>query len=77
MAEQLRTFTADGSTLPLPIPADQVTSTSTQVGDVSATLLVTRDKALAAVVWVDDGLVTVVAGSVDADEVLSVARDLR
>ncbi len=32
---------------------------------------------MAAVVWVDDGVVTVVAGSLDADEVLSVARGLR
>ncbi len=77
VAEQLRTFTADGSTLPLPVPADQFTTTSTEVGGVPATLLVTRNKALAVVVWVDDGLVTVVAGSLDAEEVLSVARDLR
>jgi hypothetical protein len=29
------------------------------------------------VVWVDDGIVTAVAGSLSADEVLSVARGLR
>ncbi len=77
VAEQLRTFTADGSTLPLPVPADQVTATATEVGAAPATLLVTRNKAFAAVVWVDDGLVTLVAGSVDSEEVLSVARGLR
>ncbi len=77
IAEQLRTFTADGSTLPLPVPANEVTTTSTQVDGMPATMLVTRDRALAAVVWVNDGLVTVVAGSLDDDEVLSVARGLQ
>ena len=77
IAEQLRAFTADGSTLPLPVPADQVTTTSTQVDGVPATMVVTRDRTLAAVVWVDDGVLTVVAGSLDDSEVLSVARDLQ
>ncbi|MCP9487749.1 MAG: hypothetical protein MSC30_18060 [Gaiellaceae bacterium MAG52_C11] len=77
VAAKLRTFTADGSTLPLPVPADEVTTSSTQVNGVPATVLATRDRTLAAVVWVDDGVVTVVAGSLDADEVLSIAGDLR
>jgi hypothetical protein len=77
VAEQLRTFTADGSTLPLPVPADQVNSSPTQVGGTPATLLQTRDGMLAAVVWVSDGTVTAVAGSLDDDEVLSIARSLR
>jgi hypothetical protein len=42
-----------------------------------ATLLETRDQTLAAVVWVSGGVVTVVGGSLDDDEVLSVARALR
>jgi hypothetical protein len=77
VAAQLRTFTADGSTLPLPVPADQVTTSSAQVGRVPATVLETRDRTMAAVVWVDDGVVTAVAGALDADEVLSIARELR
>jgi hypothetical protein len=77
VAEQLRAFTADGSTLPLPVPADQVTSRSVKVNGTPATLLQTRDRTLAGVVWVHDGAVTVVAGSLDADEVLSIARELR
>ena len=77
VAAQLRTFQADGSTLPLPVPADQVTTSSAQVNGESATVLITRDRTMAAVVWVDGGVVTAVAGSLDADEVLSVARDLR
>jgi hypothetical protein len=47
------------------------------VGGVPATVLATRDRSFAAVVWVDDGVVTVVAGSLDDDEVLAVARGLR
>jgi hypothetical protein len=77
VAAQLRTFTADGSTLPLPVPADEVVTSSAQVDGMPATVLATRDRALAAVVWVDDGVVTAVAGSLDTDEVLSIARGLR
>jgi hypothetical protein len=77
VAAQLRTFTADGSTLPLPVPAHRFTTSSEQVNGVPATVLATRDRTMAAVVWVDDDVVTVVAGSLDADEVLSIARELR
>ena len=76
LAEQLRTFTADGSTLPLPVPVDEVTSTSAEVNGRPATVLSTRDRAAAAVVWVDAGVVTVVAGALGSDEVLTVAREL-
>ncbi len=77
VAAQLRTFTADGATLPLPVPADEVKTSSAEVDGVPATVLETRDRTLAAVVWVDDGAVTAVAGSLDVDEILSVARELR
>ena len=77
VATKLRTFSADGSTLPLPIPADQVSSSSAKVNGHQATVLTTRDKALAAVVWVSDGEVTAVAGSLSKAEVLDVARSLR
>jgi len=77
VAAQLRTFTGDGSTLPLPVPADEATTSSAEVNGVPATVLRTRDRTFAAVVWVDDGTVTVVAGSLDPDEVLAVARELR
>jgi len=40
-------------------------------------VVATRARALAAVVWVDDGVVTVVAGSLGAEEVLETARGLR
>jgi hypothetical protein len=77
VAAQLRTFTADGSTLPLPVPSDRIDTTSAQVHGNAATVLASRDKSMAAVVWVDDGTVNVVAGSLDTDEVLAVARGLQ
>ena len=77
VAAQLRTYTADGSTLPLPVNSDDLTTSSTEVDGAPATLLTTRDRTMAAVLWVDDGVVTAVAGSLDDDEVLSIARDLR
>jgi hypothetical protein len=77
VAAQLRTFNADGSTLPLPVPSRRFTTSPEQVNGVPATVLAARDRTMAAVVWVQDGVVTAVAGSLDADEVLSVARELR
>ena len=77
VAAQLRTFTADGSTLPLPVPSDRVDTSSAQVHGETATVLAARDKTMAAVVWVDDGAVNVVAGSLDTDEVLAVARGMK
>ncbi|MDT0164075.1 hypothetical protein Q9R32_00725 [Actinotalea sp. AC32] len=76
VAAQLRTFAADGSTLPIPVPADEVVTSATDVDGAPATVLESRDRTIAAVVWVDDGVVTVVGGPLDADEVLAVARDL-
>jgi hypothetical protein len=77
LASQLRTFSGDGTTLPLPVPAEHVTTSSADVGGAPATVLTTRDGTIAGVVWVNDGVVTAVAGSLSADEVLSVARGLR
>lgn len=76
VATQLRAFAADGSTFPLPIPADQVRTSTARVDGTEATLVETNDRTLAAVVWVRDGVVTLVAGSLDDDEVLAVARGL-
>ncbi|HVE98003.1 MAG TPA: hypothetical protein VNA12_02360 [Mycobacteriales bacterium] len=76
VADQLRAFAADDSTLPLPVPADRVTTRSARVRGVDAVVLTTRDRTMAGVVWVADAVVTVVAGSLDADEVLTVAREL-
>ena len=77
VASQLRSFSGDGTTLPLPIPAEQVRSSTADVGGVPANVLTSRDGMMAGVVWVDDGIVTAVAGSLSADEVLAVARGLQ
>ena len=77
VARQLRAFAADGSTLPVPVPTEYASSSTAQVNGTEATVLTTRDRALGAVVWVQDGLVTVVAGALDAEELLEVARGLR
>ncbi|MEU6019867.1 hypothetical protein [Micromonospora sp. NPDC047134] len=77
LAAQLRQFTGDGTTLPLPVNARYLTAGTTEVHGKSATVLTSRDGVLAGVVWVDAGTVTAVAGPLTADEVLSVARGLR
>jgi hypothetical protein len=77
LASQLRAIPVDGSTLPVPVPAGRVTTTSTRVDGMPATLVRSKDRTLSAVVWIEDGVVTVVAGSLDDDEVLSVAEGLR
>jgi hypothetical protein len=78
LATQLRDLSdEDDGTLPLPIPAELVTSSTTDVGGETATVLTSRDGLFAAVVWVQDGVMTAVAGTLSPDEVLSVARGLR
>ena len=77
LAVQLRDLSADGGTLPLPVPAELVTSSTADVNGTEATVLTSRNGLFAGVVWVKDGVMTGVAGSLSADELLSVARDLR
>jgi len=77
VASQLRTLSSDGSTLPLPLPADQVTSSTADIGGAPGTVFRSKDGSMAGVVWVEDGVVTAVAGTLSTDEVLSVARGLR
>jgi hypothetical protein len=77
VAAPLRTIDADDSTLPLPVPTDYVTTSSAEVDGVEAAVLATRDRSVAAVTWVKDDVVTVVAGPLDVDEVLAVAGGLR
>jgi hypothetical protein len=77
LADQLRDLSADGGTLPLPVPAELITSSTADVNGTEATVLASRDGLFAGVVWVKDGVMTGVAGSLSADELLSVARDLR
>ncbi len=76
VASQLRAFSSDGTTLPMIVRSGQKTATA-DVGGKPATVLTTRDGVMSGVVWVEDGVVTAVAGSLSTDEVLSVARGLR
>ncbi|TYP87658.1 hypothetical protein [Blastococcus xanthinilyticus] len=76
LADQLRSLSTDAATLPLPVPAELVTSSTADVDGAEATVLTSRDGLFAGVVWVEDGVLTGVAGSLSADELLSVARDL-
>ncbi|SFE29958.1 hypothetical protein [Blastococcus tunisiensis] len=76
LADQLRDLSADGGTLPLPVPAELVTSSTADVGGVDATVLTSRNGLFAGVVWVEDGVMTGVAGTLSAEELLSVARGL-
>jgi hypothetical protein len=76
VAAELRAATGNGTTLPLPVPADEYTTTSAEVSGTPATVLTSRDQTLAGVVWLDAGVVTIVAGPLDAEEVLSVADGL-
>ena len=77
VAAQLRRFSGDGKTLPLPVESEDVKSSAADVGGTPATVLTARDGTMAGVIWIDDGIVNVVAGSLSSDEVLSVARGLR
>ena len=76
LADQLSKLSADGGTLPLPVPAELVTTSEADVNGAPATVLTSRDGLFAGVVWVENGVMTGVAGTLSADELLSVARDL-
>jgi len=77
LADQLRDLSADGGTLPLPVPAEMVTTSTADVDGTEATVLTSRNGLFAGVVWVEDGVMTAVAGSLSSDELLSVAGGLR
>ncbi|MCZ2857559.1 hypothetical protein [Blastococcus sp. VKM Ac-2987] len=76
LADQLRDLSPDAATLPLPVPAEMVTSSTADVDGSEATVLTSRDGLFAGVVWVEDGVMTGVAGTLSADELLTVAREL-
>jgi hypothetical protein len=77
LAAQLRAFPDGDSTLPLPVPAELATTSTADVDGHEATVLASRDGSMSGVVWVDDGVVTAVGGTLSEDEVLTLARGLR
>jgi hypothetical protein len=76
VVQQLRGLSADGPTLPLFMATEELQSSTADVGGVPATVFTSRSSTMSCVVWVKDGTVNAVAGSLHADEVLSVARGL-
>ncbi len=74
VAAQLRAFSG-GETLPLFSSVEEKQTSSTEVGGRPATLVTTGG--MNGVVWVEDGQINAVAGALTADEVLTVARELR
>jgi hypothetical protein len=76
LAAQLRAVTSDGTTLPIPVPDDQFSSSTTTVAGAPATLIASKDGTLTGVIWVSDGIVRVVGGPLSQSEVLSVANQL-
>lgn len=77
LVSQLRGFSGDGTTLPLPVSPEHLTSTTADVNGAPATVLTSRNGVMSGVVWVADGAVTALAGSLHGGELLSVAEGLR
>lgn len=76
VAASLRTFRVGRSRLPVPLPAEHVRTSAADVAGARATVIETRDRSMSAVVWVDDGVMTLVGGPLSSEEVLDVARGL-
>ncbi|WP_061293978.1 hypothetical protein [Herbidospora cretacea] len=74
VAAQLRAFSG-GETLPLFSSVEEKQTSPADVGGRPATLVTTGG--MNGVVWVEDGQINAVAGALTADEVLTVARELR
>jgi hypothetical protein len=72
----LRTTTGDGTTLPIPVPANLATASQVPLGDATATVVETNDHAAVAAIWATHGAVEAVAGPLSREEVLAVAHDL-
>jgi hypothetical protein len=76
LAQQLKALPADGSTLPIPVPADVATSQQVSVDGAPATFVQLRDQSVSGVVWVDGGTLTLVAGPLSEGDVMAVASGL-
>jgi hypothetical protein len=76
LAAQLRTVTGDGTTLPIPVLKGQMSSSEADIDGVRATVVRSRGGFGAGAVWISQGRLTVVAGLLDPDEILAVARGL-
>jgi hypothetical protein len=77
VAQQLRGFSGDGTTLPLPLPAHLVETSTAEVDGVQATVLTARDGFLSRCRLGRGRRRHRGRGSLTTDELLSVARGLR
>ena len=77
VARQLRAFVRDGATLPLVVPVERMTTRKTEIDGRPATVFARRDGTMSAVLWTQDGKLSIVAGTMSADEIEAVARDVR
>jgi hypothetical protein len=76
VVEQLRNLSDWRSTLPLPVPTDQVRWRATRVGGSEALSFADPDGKLHALLWQRGGYIWGVAGVLGADEALDVANSL-
>lgn len=77
LAASLRAITDPTSTLPVPIPVDQVTARPIQVQGVSGLFLGDSTGLGSGVVWQKDGMIYAVGGPLKEGEVLQIANSLR
>lgn len=77
VARQLRAIGRTGTTLPLVVPVERMTARRTEIDGREATVFARRDGTMSAVLWAEDGKLSVVAGTMSADEVVDVAHDVR
>ena len=77
LASQISAITADGATVPIPVPSGVARTRTADVHGAPATVLTLRNQAGSLVVWVDSGQLNVVLGPLGDDELLDVARGLR
>lgn len=74
LADQLRSI--GDSSLPIPVPQNWADSSPIEIDGHPATRIETKDGLAAAVIWVDHGVISAVAGMVSADEAAAIAESL-
>ncbi len=76
VAAQLRALPVNGSVLPIPVPSDYATSSSTTVAGVPATEVKLRNQAGAALIWIRAGRLSAVFGLLSPADLHAVADGL-
>lgn len=76
VAGQLREMFDDGTVLPVPVPSEYASTSTTTVDGVTATVVKLRDQSGAGLVWISGGLLNVVFGLLTVEDLEGVARDV-